>query len=125
MPLSRWPHALFTPKQPSYKLRINITGVTSAGVLNAAQAFLRSGLLNGAVPSAAQAVPAHGDAFTPAPANEIYRGAFQCLAPREELRKPLLRRSSSRRPCLSLPMAARRWNFPSRSPVFLNRICCR
>lgn len=61
--LSLVPAALDTPQQPGYRLRCNLTGVNSAGVMRAAQAFLHSGLLNGVLPAAKETLPAQGDAF--------------------------------------------------------------
>ena len=56
------PHALNTPQQPPYRIRVNITGNDATGVARAAAAFLR-GELNGVLPAPEEALPAPGDAF--------------------------------------------------------------
>jgi len=57
------PIALDTPKKPPYRLRINVTGAGSAGVAQAAQALLTTGMLNGVIPAVGEKLPATGDAF--------------------------------------------------------------
>jgi len=61
--LSLVPHALDTPEKPPYRIRINVTGVDSAGVARAARAFVQSGLLGGVIPAADEPLPDKGDAF--------------------------------------------------------------
>lgn len=58
------PQVLHLADSTPYRIKINITGSDSAGVVRAARAFLSTGCVGGVMPPAGEALPIVGDALT-------------------------------------------------------------